>query len=222
MSIRRGTGKPPWLGPSEFVVPSPRWFYWLPADANPIEQVGDPSGEGRTCEHDLDDWTFVVASIAAVVARAQAEARRSGTDPGEVTVRWPVVDAAHEGAVNWWFAGESSGVALTLEDGKLTINDGRNRLWRAFSRAPHAYVRWLPVRITAFDQPELAENEPWMRSAVLDSLRKFERWAFRRPVEERTVNAPLLRDVRARIDELTPPIPDRHVRLRLNASRARH
>ena len=173
MSIRRRTGKPPWLGPSEFVVPSPRWFYWLPADANPIQQAGDPSGEGRTYEHDLDDWTLVVTSIAVVVARAQAQARRSGNDPSEVKVHQAVVDEAHEGAVNWWFAGESSGVALTLADGALTINDGRHRLWRAFSRAPRAYVRWLPVRFTAFDRPELADGEPWMRSAVLDSLRHF-------------------------------------------------
>ena len=221
MTKRKKAKTPPWPGPAKIVVPRPRWFYWLPADANPIQHEGDPSVEGRTYEHDLDDWSAVLTSIAVVVARAQARARRFEDDPSEVTVAESVGDEAHEDAVNWWFAGESSGVALILGDGKLTINDGRNRLWRAFSRAPHAYVRWLPVRITAFDQPELAENEPWMRSAVLDSLRKFERWAFRRPVEERTVNAPLLRDVRARIDELTPLAPDRHARLRLQASRAR-
>ena len=221
MSKRKKAKTPPWSGPAKIAVPRPRWFYWLAADANPIQHGGDPSGEGRTYEHDLDDWTAVITSIAVVVARAQAQARRSGDDPNEVTVCEPVGDAAHEDAVNWWFAGESSGVALALADGVLTINDGRHRLWRAFSRAPHAYVRWLPVRVTALDCPELAENEPWMRSSVLDSLRNFERWALDRPVEERTVNAPLLRDIRSRVVELTPPTADRHARLRLQASRAR-
>jgi hypothetical protein len=140
-----------WETPAEFVVPKPGAFYWLPADANPIRDEGDPSGEGRTYDQDLDDWSLVVTIIGIVVAKAQAEARRMGGHPSDVTVTETVPDTAHERAVNAWFEGESLGVALRLEDGELKITDGRNRLWRASTRAPGAAVAWLPVRVTAFD-----------------------------------------------------------------------